>query len=213
MEKQPMTNIAFVDTETTHLDAEIGEVWEVAIILRESDDNTPTDTEYVWQVRPDLATADPESLKIGRYLERFVVPPHAEAAWTGYDQGPVLPMMRREVVAAVMDVLRGAVLVGSNPGFDDRFLRKFLGPGSAQWHYRPVDVATLVAGARFGMASVIRAALPLVGSKDVPTFPFSSREMSRFVGVEPPSDDVAHTALGDARWARDVFDAVTGGAR
>ncbi|WP_333744104.1 hypothetical protein [Streptomyces ardesiacus] len=207
-----MTNIAFVDTETTHLDAEIGEVWEVAIILREYDDNTPTDTEYVWQVRPDLATADPDSLKISRYLERFVVPPHAEAAWTGYGQGPVLPMRRREVVAAVMDVLSGAVLVGSNPGFDDRFLRKLLGPGSAQWHYRPVDFATLVAGSRFGMAKVIRNFGGKPGPNDVPAFPFSSREMSRFVGVEPPGDDAAHTALGDARWARDVFDAVTGGA-
>ncbi|MFD5709542.1 hypothetical protein ACFWHW_03955 [Streptomyces pharetrae] len=207
-----MASIAFVDTETTHLDAEIGEVWEVAVILRETDDNTPTDTEYVWQIRPNLATADPESLKIGRYLERFVVPPHAEAAWTGYDQGPVLPMMRKEVVAAVMDVLRGAVLVGSNPGFDDRFLRKLLGPGSAQWHYRPVDVATLVAGSRFGLASAIRAFGGKPSETDVPTFPFSSRAMSRFAGVEPPGDGVAHTALGDARWVRDVFDAVTGGA-
>ncbi|MFC7817617.1 hypothetical protein ACFUTR_23585 [Streptomyces sp. NPDC057367] len=207
-----MTNIAFVDTETTHLDAEIGEVWEVAIILRERDDNTPTDTEYVWQVRPDLATADPESLKIGRYLERFVVPPHAEAAWTGYDQGPVLPMMRREVVAAVMDVLRGAVLVGSNPGFDDRFLRKLLGPGSAQWHYRPVDIATLAAGRKLGQVELIRRAGGRVLDSDEVAFPFSSRSLSRWFGVEPPGDDAAHTALGDARWARDVFDAVTGGA-
>lgn len=207
-----MTNIAFVDTETTHLDAEIGKVWEVAIILREYDDNTPTDTEYVWQVRPDLATADPESLKIGRYLERFVVPPHAEAAWTGYDQGPVLPMKRKEVVAAVMDVLSGAVLVGSNPGFDDRFLRKLLGPGSAQWHYRPVDIAILAAGRKLGQVEMVRRVGGKPFASDEIRFPFSSRDLSRWVGVEPPGDDAAHTALGDARWARDVFDAVTGGA-
>jgi hypothetical protein len=207
-----MTNIAFVDTETTHLDAEIGEVWEVAVILREHHDNTPTDTEYAWQFRPNLATADPEALKIGRYLERFAVPPHAEAAWTGYEDGPVLARTRAEAVEAVLTVLSGAVLVGSNPGFDDRFLRKLLGPGSAQWHYRPIDVATLVAGSRFGRATVVRAFGGEPGANDVPTFPFSSREMSRFVGVEPPGDGVAHTALGDARWARDVFDAVTGGA-
>ena len=58
-----MTPLAFVDTETTHLDAEVGEAWEVAVILREQDRRT--DTEYVWQVRPDLTTADPESLRIG----------------------------------------------------------------------------------------------------------------------------------------------------
>jgi hypothetical protein len=204
--------IAFVDTETTHLDAEIGEVWEVAVILREFDDNEPTDTEYLWQVRPNLATADAEALKIGRYLERFVVPPHAEAAWTGYGEGPVLPMKRSEVVAAVMDVLRGAVLVGSNPGFDDRFLRKLCGPGSAQWHYRPVDIATLAAGRKLGMVEMVRRAGGMAMPSDEVAFPFSSRDLSRWTGVEPPGGDVAHTALGDARWARDVFDAVVGGA-
>ncbi|MFE0800126.1 hypothetical protein [Streptomyces sp. NPDC058812] len=203
-----MTNIAFVDTETTHLNAEIGEAWEVAVILREDGKG---DTELLWQFRPDVAKADPESLRIGGYPRRFIVPEGMDAAFID-PEGTVRVADREWAINEIWTALSGAVLVGSNPGFDDRFLRKLLGPGSAQWHYRPVDIATLVAGARFGMAKVLCAALPLVGSKDVPTFPFSSREMSRFVGVEPPGDDVAHTALGDARWARDVFDAVTGGA-
>lgn len=205
--------LAFVDTETTHLDAEIGEVWEVAVIVRDFGDNEPTDSEYVWQIRPNLATADPESLKIGRYLERFAVPVPAEAAWTGYEDGPILPMGRGEVVGAILNVLRGAVLIGSNPGFDDRFLRKLLGPGSAQWHYRPVCIATLAAGWKLGMAELIRRMGCKPYPADVVPFPFSSRDLSRWVGVEPPKDDVAHTALGDARWARDVFDAITGGAK
>jgi hypothetical protein len=41
------------------------------------------------------------------------------------------------------------------------------------------------------------------------TKPISSRWLSRQVGVEPPGEGVAHTALGDARWARDVHDAIT----
>ena len=207
-----MTPIAFVDCETTHLNAEIGDAWEVAVILRDRSDNEPTDTEYVWQIRPNLATADPEALKIGRYLERFAVPPHAEAAWTGYEDGPILPMGRAEVTGALLNVLGGAVLVGSNPGFDDRFLRKLLGPGSAQWHYRPVDIATLAAGRKLGMTEMVRRAGGKNLASDEVPFPFSSRALSRWTGVEPPGDDVAHTALGDARWARDVFDAVTGGA-
>lgn len=204
--------IAFADVETTHLDAELGDAWEVAVILREFDDNEPTDTEYAWQIRPNLATADEKSLEIGGYLERFAVPPLAEAAWTGYENGPVLPMKRAEAVDAILTVLRGAVLVGSNPGFDDRFLRKLLGLGSAQWHYRPVCIATLAAGQKLGMAKIAR----LAGVEPLPSdevrFPFSSRDLSRWTGVEPPGPGVAHTALGDARWARDVFDAVTGGA-
>ncbi|WP_406200076.1 hypothetical protein OG331_25075 [Streptomyces sp. NBC_01017] len=187
-------NIAFVDCETTHLDAEIGEAWEVAVILREQDGQETTDTEYVWQIRPDLISFDPEALRIGRFEERFAVPPHAEAAFTAHESGHVTPMTRDEAVTAITNVLSGALLVGSNPGFDERHLRKLLGPGAAQWHYRPYDIVQLAA-VKLG----VYAAGPL---------PWRSHVLSRAVGVEPPSEDAAHTALGDARWARDVFDAV-----
>ncbi|MDL5205080.1 hypothetical protein [Streptomyces sp. ALI-76-A] len=201
--------IAFVDCETTHLDAEIGEAWEVAVILREDEDPT-TDTEYVWEFAIDPDLADPESLRIGRWHERRQLPARvSQAAFTG--SIPAVPMSRDDAVKAILTILRGTVLVGSNPGFDDRFLRKLLGPGGVQWHYRPVDIATLVAGSRLGMANVIRRFGGRPGKNDVPELPFSSREMSRFVGVEPPVTGAAHTALGDARWARDVFDAVWGG--
>lgn len=187
--------VAFVDTETTHLDAGIGDAWEVAVILREFDDEESTDTEYVWQFTPDLTVADPESLRIGRFYERFQVPPTREAAYT--ECVPMLPMLRKAAVRAVVNVLSGALLVGSNPGFDDRFLRKLLGPGSAQWHYRPYDIVQLAAAK--------------VGVEKAGPLPWSSYDLSRAVGVEPPAKGVAHTALGDARWARDVFDAVMGG--
>jgi hypothetical protein len=208
-----MTAIAFVDTETTHLDAEIGEAWEVAVILREYDGTESTDTEYVWEFSIDPATADPEALRIGRFHERRHLATGSPqlAAFTGYI--PNVVMSRAEAVEAILNVLRGAVLIGSNPAFDDRFLRKLLGPGSAQWHYRPVCIATLAAGWKLGMAELMRR----MGGKPYPSdevpFPFSSRDLSRWVGVEPPKGDVAHTALGDARWARDVFDAITGVAK
>jgi hypothetical protein len=206
--------IAFVDCETTHLSAEIGEAWEVAVILREQDGEETTDTEYVWQFVPDLTKADPEALRIGGFEERFNVPfgLDADAAFTGYGSDPVVPMTRAQAVSAILSVLRGAILVGSNPGFDDRFLRKLLGPGGAQWHYRPLCIATLAAGKKLGMAEIIRR----FGGKPLPSdevpLPFSSRDLSRWTGVEPPGPGVAHTALGDARWARDVWDAVWGGA-
>ncbi|MFD3835344.1 hypothetical protein ACFWWC_03680 [Streptomyces sp. NPDC058642] len=185
--------IAFVDVETTHLDASIGVAWEVAVILREFEDGQHTDTEYVWQIRPNLTNADPEALKVGRFEERFAVPEGAEAAWTADESGHVAPMTRAEAVTAIVNVLRGAVIVGSNPAFDDRHLRRLVGRGRAQWHYRPYDIVQLAA-AKLGVQAV--------GPLPWPTHP-----MSRAVGVEPPSKDVAHTALGDARWARDVHDA------
>jgi hypothetical protein len=185
--------IAFIDCETTHLSAEIGEAWEVAVILREDGDPT-TDTEYVWQIRLDLTTADPEALRIGRHEERFAIPDGAEAAFTGYGAVDPVPMSRAEVVEAIVRILRGAVLVGSNPAFDERFLRKLVGPGCAQWHYRPYDIVQLAA-AKIGA----QAAGPL---------PWRTHVLSRAVGVEPPTAEAAHTALGDARWARDVHNAV-----
>ncbi|MFF5984387.1 hypothetical protein ACFY78_36650 [Streptomyces olindensis] len=188
-----MTNIAFVDCETTHLDAEIGEAWEVAVILREQDGDETTDTEYCWQFAVDLETADPEALRIGRFHERRQLATGSNlAAFTAYTP-PVL-MSRAEAIAAIVSVLSGALLVGSNPGFDERHLRKLLGPGAAQWHYRPYDIVQLAA-VKLG----VYAAGPL---------PWRSHVLSRAVGVEPPSEDAAHTALGDARWVRDLFDAV-----
>ncbi|MFE4552392.1 hypothetical protein, partial [Streptomyces sp. NPDC056785] len=185
--------LAFVDVETTHLSAEIGEAWEVAAILRE-DPDPANDIEYVWQIRPDLAAADPEALAVGRFEERFRVPPGAAAAYVGYGHDPILPMTRAEAAEGITRVLSGTVLVGSNPGFDERFLRRLLGPGGAQWHYRPYDIVQLAA---------VKLGVPPLGP-----LPWSTHALSRAVGVEPPAPDVAHTALGDARWARDVHDAV-----
>ncbi|MGW0869918.1 3'-5' exonuclease [Streptomyces sp. NPDC002740] len=187
-----MNPIAFVDCETTHLDAEIGDAWEVAVILRAEKDGRLTDTEHVWQFAIDRTAADPEALRIGRFRERHLVDPTWGAAWTG--PGPVLPCSRESAVEAIVTVLRGAVIVGSNPGFDDRFLRKLLGPGSAQWHYRPYDIVQLAAAK--------------IGAQQAGPLPWSSYALSRAVGVEPPTAEAAHTALGDARWARDVHDAV-----
>lgn len=204
------TPVAFVDTETTHLDPRHGDAWEIAVIRRREDG---VDTEYLWQVRPNLATADPESLSIGRFHERFAVP----EGWDAIEFSPSGPPMRWKLPEMLFDLheaLSGAVLVGSNPGFDVAFLSKLLWAHGRKlpWHYRPIDIATLAAGYRFGQRASGAYGGDFAFDSDLPSQPFSSRSLSRQVGVEPPGDDVAHTALGDARWARDVFDAVTGGA-
>ena len=63
------------------------------------------------------------------------------------------------------------------------------------WHYHLIDVENLAVG--FLAARGVQVPLP-----------WNSEDLSRLVGVEPASDEDRHTALGDARWARDIFDAV-----
>jgi DNA polymerase III epsilon subunit-like protein len=200
--------LAFVDTETTHLDPRHGDVWEIAVIRRREDG---VDSEYVWQIRPDLTTADPEALKIGRYEERFVVPDGWDAIEFMSSGAPFRSLIP-EMLFDLQEALSGAVVIGSNPGFDVTFLTKLLQAHGRKlpWHYRPIDIATLAAGYRFGQAASGAYGGDFAFRADYPQLPYSSYGLSRAVGVEPPAKDVAHTALGDARWARDVFDAVTG---
>ncbi|WP_267595512.1 hypothetical protein [Carbonactinospora thermoautotrophica] len=42
--------------------------------------------------------------------------------------------------------------------------------------------------------------------------PWRSDELSIACEVEPAPPEDRHTALGDARWARDLYDAITGRA-
>lgn len=204
--KQPVP-LAFVDTETTHLDPRYGHVWEIAVIRRRPD----VDSEFVWQVRPDLTTADPEALKIGRYEERFAIPDGWDAV-EFVPSGPPFRSLIPEMLFDLQEALSGAVVVGSNPGFDVAFLTKLLQAHGRKlpWHYRPIDIATLAAGYRYGQAASGAYGGEFAFQADYPQMPYKSYELSRAVGVEPPAKGVAHTALGDARWARDVYDAVTG---
>lgn len=190
---QQNTPVVFVDTETTHLSPRHGDAWEIAVIRRREDG---VDCEYVWQVRPDLATADPEALAIGKFHERFAVPDGWDAIEV-MPSGPPFRSMIPEMLFDLQEALSGAVWVGSNPGFDVAFISKLLWAYDRKtvWHYRPYDIVQLAAAK--------------VGLEKAGPLPWSSRTLSRAVGVEPPGDD-AHQALVDARHVRDMFDAIGG---
>lgn len=191
--------IAFCDTETTGLDPFLHDPWEIAVILRDGD---KPDTEHVYRIQPDLTNAEPEALKINHYHERT-----SAEGWRWDDS--------ETAAHRLYALLDGAVLVGSNPAFDADMIGKLFGRHYDQprpWHYRMRDAADMAAGYLYGRASELtRLGCDASYYERVDKYlaeGWKSRELSRAVQVEPPGDD-AHQALADARWMRDVYDAVT----
>jgi hypothetical protein len=68
-----------------------------------------------------------------------------------------------------------------------------------------VDVEALAAG------YIAEKSAPDEELRTVAVPPWDSTDLSRAVGVEPREFD-RHTALGDAKWARAIYDAVLGDA-
>ena len=207
----PNRPIAFIDTETTGLDPDSHNVWEIAVITRHPGQ---PDWEAHWQIRQTelhlAQAADRKALEIGRYHERMIVPSdifYAQIDGTGRAVG----MSRDTLVYDLKRTLKGATLVGSNPAFDAAFLRILL--DDAPWHYRTVDIATMAVGHLYGQAYTLtkqNCDAEYYGRADkLLADGWRSYELSRLMGIEPPNSLDAHTALGDARWARDVYDAIT----
>jgi DNA polymerase III epsilon subunit-like protein len=195
-----LTKYVFLDTETTGLNPDVCEIWEIGAILREEGGR---DVEYGWQIRPSLVGAEPTGLRIGRYYQRSLVTrAQFGEAWKlrhpsndpGDTERDPARWTNGDIVAAELaHMLDGAFLVGAVPWFDERFLQRFLAQRnqSATNHYHLVDVETLAAGA--------------LGLK--PKWDFDS--VLDAYGLKYDEAD-RHTALGDARMARDLFDAVYG---
>lgn len=186
-----MTTLVFLDTETTSLRPD-RRAWEIGLIVREPGKD---DAEHTWFVVADdldLGSADVMSLKIGRFYER-----HPDMlALDDEDAIAVGRTLHREADALwqVEKLTRGAILVGAVPNFDADVLgTRMRAVGVCpSWHYHLVDVETLAAGHR--------GFRPPWGFDDILTA----------YGLTYDESD-RHTALGDARMARDLYDAVLGG--
>lgn len=188
-----MGKLIFLDTETTGL-ADDCDVWEIGFIERLANDGSE-DLEYRWMIRPSMRAAEPNGLRIGRYYERI-------GALRGAMIGAAVLMEHpdevagqdvdgRDVAAQVAWILDGATIVGAVPDFDDRHLSRWLRANdqAPTWHHHLVDVTTLAAGA-LGMRP------PWDLDKILAAYGLSYDEADR------------HTALGDARMVRDLYDAV-----
>lgn len=189
-----MTLLAFVDTETTGLDPDRHEIWEVALILRAEDG---AESEHWWRLPVDLGCADPMALKISGYFER---------------SGSLTLAQPASFAAEFADLTRGAHLVGAVVSFDEERLRRLLRRHGQcpMWHYHIIDVEAMAVGYLGGYRASVRDERGGVSS--AASLPWKSEDLSRACGVEPPSEYDRHTARGDARWARDLYDACAGAA-
>lgn len=190
-----MSKLVFIDTETVRLDPAPGSVWEIAAIERTAEG----DREWLWQVRPDLAIADANALRIGGFYQRFkdypaaeFQSPHRTPEGEDFDTPPgaLRGVPVEKVARALAVLLDGATLVGACPWFDAGHIESFLrhnGQAPA-WTHRHIDVEALASGRlrkqQKGLA-VAAQALGMVWDYDS-----------------------AHTALYDARAARFIYDAV-----
>ena len=170
------STVVFVDTETTGLDSQRHDVWDIALIVDGG--------EHEWHLLPRLEGADPEALRVSRFVGRTRKP-----GWVWHD-----PL---EAAEAVADLTAGRHLVGAVPWFDAGFLATFLREYGKvpSWHYHMVDVEALAIG------WLSRGSQPLVP-------PWDSAHLGRLIGVPEPPFRERHTAIGDARWARAMYEAV-----
>ncbi len=202
-----MSAVCFVDCETTGLDPDQHEIWEVGLIVPVVGASADDDgwTEHVWQLPVDLGKADPIALNIGRFHDRRTTE-------------TMLPMWR--FAEEFVCLTRGLHLVGACVSFDaDRLWRLIRKAGECpMWHYHLIDVEALAAGWLAGIRSDA-AGLPSGEpsdaqmehrvNMDLARPPWNSGDLSRAVGVDPDQFD-RHTALGDARWAKAIYEAVMG---
>ncbi|MGH4011257.1 MAG: hypothetical protein ACRDTH_24375 [Pseudonocardiaceae bacterium] len=187
--------LAFADTETTGLHHH-RRIWNIGLIRR-----YPDGTEIAEEIIirwPDLTGADPRALSIGHFWARHpqhggdpgdalvVEDEHAAADW-------LMARVRPEVSAD------GGVcplhIVGAVPNFDVEGFAAMFARHNLCWpaHYHLLDAENIALGAL--AARGMRVALPYTGE-----------QVSELLGLDTATY-ARHTALGDARWARDLYDA------
>jgi len=194
--------LCFLDTETDGVRPD-RKVWEIAVIRRETEGN-----ETVWEalVEIDLGdTPDTFGLNIGRFYDRHPLGRHIAHgdSWSVPSFGMAGYLSRRDAAYEVAKLTHGCHIVGAVPNFDTECLAALLRNNGLipTWHYHLVDIENLAVGYLAGLGKPIAP-------------PWKSDELTEALGLDPVPDDERHTALGDAKWAMRVYDAVmAGGSR
>lgn len=207
--------LCFIDTETTSLNPETGRIWEFAGIRREFDDDGNVSAEKtIWfQIEQLLHEADSFSLKIGKYYDRFGLAGEWEPfeIFGGDSNEPILDAMKDsrawpvqgEVVSTfvaaqlVEEFTKDATIIGNVIAFDaERLDRMLKAEGRLpRWHYHIIDIEPMVVGHMLARGVTLE-------------LPYLSSVLTQYLNVPEPDETLRHTALGDATWVKDQWDAL-----
>lgn len=206
-----MTPIVAIDTETDGVHPS-RKVWDVAMVRR--DDQGERETQFYVEI--DLSTADPFGLTVGGFYVRHPMGRYLAGTEEDVPTPWDVPGYMGTLVAAreIARWTHGAHLVGAVPNFDAEVLANLLRSEglTPAWHYHLIDVEAMAVGwlNGVGMQAANDGVLDCIDfGKTAP--PWKSDDLARACGVELPTDDERHTALGDARWAMRWYDTITGG--
>lgn len=171
----------FIDSETTGLDSSRHEIFELALIHRKP--GAPDEEQSWWFSPLDLSTAEPSALILNDFYERRKRAKKAgvtEIEWVHQNE-------RVGELNYLARTLHGQTLVGANPHFDAGFLRVMMlgAKAVATWHHRLIDVESM--------------AIPILGLDK----PLGVSDLAEKLEIEIKD---RHTAMGDCRAHRDIYD-------
>lgn len=197
--EQTQPPIVALDTETTGLNAEKRQVYEVAMVHRPvwNREDEP-DSEVSFFVEVDLEYADPFALNVGKFWDRHPMGRFLSGKDTEEPETDGITYLTTTQAAhAVVQGTFGAHVVGAVPHFDTESLERLirfwgLAPN---WHYHLIDVGPLMLGFLRGQG------LPV-------SLPWGSDELAEQIGVDRLPEEERHTALGDAKWTLSIFDRI-----
>lgn len=212
---------AFVDLETVCLPPGDDVIWEIGVIFR---DRQGPDYEWSWQVRPNISKLSDWSRP--DFEKRFVVPDGAEAMGWGPMSDPTqpgTPMSHETVASMLISMTHKRHIVGAVPDFDTWRLWFYVQRHTVltpSWHYHLQDIEGMAVGYLKGIEEGVRrerrgqlttGSLTGAGARQPawlnPDGSWESDTLYRAVGIKPEKYE-RHTALGDSRLNRDVYDVI-----
>lgn len=217
MQPDEVAPIVFLDVETTGLDRARDEIWEFASIRRDPDGEERTLHLFV----------EHDQNRCGGLPEPFL-DDHVYR-WPGDPEAIMSRLHAAMLIEQIFDAGGGPEvhLAACGPDFDAAMITRLLGAFDhpRPWHYHLIDVENMVRGYLLAHARWIEAEVRSLGPdsrrdealakaqryREYVTPPWSSEEISRLLGVEPPPKGERHTALGDARWCMTMYDRMVKG--